>query len=123
MTSANTGAGIQTYKNIDVDESEDDIKTAPGTIYWIVAINTTDAPIFLKFYNATAANVTVGTTVPVLTFPVPANASSDGAGFVLSVPKGMVFDTAMSLAATTGVADSDTGAPGANALIVNLGYE
>lgn len=122
LSGARTAGGTTPYKNIDVDETEDEVKGSAGQVYWIHAINTTAAPLYLKFYNATAANVTVGTTTPVLTLPVPGNADSDGAGFTLSIPNGIAFGTAITIAATTGVADNDTGAPGANALIVNLGY-
>ena len=122
LSGTRISGGTTPYKNLDVDESEDEVKAAAGQIYWIHAINTTVALLYLKIYNDTAANVIVGTTVPTLTFPVPANADSDGAGFTLSVPNGIAFSTAITIAGTTGVADADTGAPGANALIVNMGY-
>jgi hypothetical protein len=35
---------------------------------------------------------------------------------------GLRFSTAITAAATTGVADSDTGAPGANEVVVVIGY-
>ena len=114
--------GTTLYKNIDVDESEDQIKATAGRVYWIHVINLSAAVLYLKFYNKTAANVTVGTTVPDLTFPVPSNGGTDGAGFVLPIPNGIVFNTAITIAATTGIADNDAGAPGANEVIVNLGY-
>ncbi len=60
--------------------------------------------------------------MPDLTFPVPSNGGTDGAGFVLPIPNGIVFNTAITIACTTGVADGDSGAPGANEMIVNLGY-
>jgi len=122
LSGARTSGGTTPYKNIDVDETEDEVKGTAGQVYWVHAINTTTAPLYLKLYNATAASVSVGTTTPVLTFPVPANADSDGAGFALSIPNGIAFSTAITVAATTGVADNDTGAPGANALVVNMGY-
>lgn len=117
-----TSGGMTIFRSIDIDESEEEIKASAGQVFSISAFNTTAAPLYLKFYNATAANVTVGTTTPVLTFPVPANADSDGAGFTLSIPNGVAFSTAITIAATTAVGDADTGAPGDNALIVNLGY-
>ena len=122
LSGARTSGGTTLYKNIDVDETEDAVKASAGQVYWIHAINLTAAPLYLKFYNATVANVVVGTTVPDLTFPVPANADSDGAGFTLSIPNGIAFGTAITIAGTTGVADNDSGAPSANALVVNLGY-
>lgn len=110
------------YKNIDVDESEDQIKASAGHIYWIHCMNLSAAVLYLKFYDATAANVTVGTTVPDLTFPIPTQGDTNGAGFAISIPNGITFDTAITVAATTGVADNDSGAPGANTVILNLGY-
>ncbi len=110
------------YKNIDVDESEDQIKASAGQVYWIHCINLSAAVKYLKFYNATAASVTVGTTVPDLTFPIPTQGDTNGAGFVLTIPNGITFDTAITVAATTGVADNDSGAPGANEVILSLGY-
>jgi hypothetical protein len=115
-------ASTTLYKNIDVDESEDQIKASLGQIYWIHAINLSAAVKYLKFYNATAASVVVGTTVPDLTFPIPTQGDTNGAGFVLAIPNGIAFDTAITVAATTGIADNDAGAPGANEVILNLGY-
>lgn len=117
-----TVGGMSVYRSLDLDETEEDVKTSAGTLYWIHAVNVTASPIYLKFYNAAAASVTVGTTAPVLTFPVPSQGTTGGAGFVLNVPQGIAFSTAICMAATTGVADSDTAGPATNALIVNVGY-
>ena len=122
ISGARTSGGTTLYRSIDLDETEEEVKATGGQIYWIHAVNLTATILFLKVYNATAANVTVGTTTPVLTFPVPSQGTTGGAGFVLVVPNGIVFSTAITIAATTGVADADTGAPAANACVVNLGY-
>ena len=114
--------GMTIFRSIDLDESEEEIKATAGQIFSISAFNRTAAPLYLKFYNLTAANTTVGTSTPVLTFVVPANADSDGAGFIWNNTIGFAFSTAISAAVTTGVADNDTGAPGANDCIVNVGY-
>lgn len=108
--------------NLDVDESEDAVKASAGALYFIHAMNLTSAILYLKFYNATVANVTVGTTAPVLSFPVPTLGDTNGAGFCLSIPTGITFSTAITVACTTGLANSDTGAPAANAMVINLGY-
>lgn len=124
----NVGIGVRTsggatpFYNLDVDESEDAIKATAGQLYEIYCNNTTAAQIFVKLYNATTANVTVGTTTPVMVIPVPGNADSDGAGVVRQWPMGLAFDTAITIAATTGAADNDTGAPGAGAIIVSGAY-
>ena len=122
ISGARTSGGTTIFRSIDLDETEEEVKATAGQVYWIHAINLKATPLYLKFYNATAANVTVGTTTPVLTFPVPSQGSTNGAGFNLAVPNGIAFGTAITVAATTGVADNDTGAPGANECIVNLGF-
>jgi len=123
ISGARTSGGTTLYKNIDVDESEDQIKGTAGQVYWIAAFNLATAVRYLKFYNATAASVTVGSTTPDLTFPIPTqNASANGAGFVLSIPNGIAFSTAITIAATTGVADDNSGAPGTNEVVVSIGY-
>jgi hypothetical protein len=115
-----TSGGLSIHKSIDLDESEEEVKATAGQVYAILAFNRTAAPLYMKFYNATAANVIVGTTVPDMTLVVPANADSDGAGFVLAIPQGIAFGTAICIAATTAVADADAGAPGANDLVVTV---
>jgi len=121
ISGARTSGGSTPYKNLDVDETEDQVKATAGQIYWIHAMNTGATPNYLKIYNATAATVVVGTTVPDLTFLVPANADSDGAGFTLAIPNGIAFGTAITIAATLNAADADATAP-TGTIIVNLGY-
>lgn len=119
--SANGGLSI--FRSLDLDESEEDVKTSAGTVYSVWVTNTATSTRFLKFYNATAANVTVGTTTPVITIGIPGNSSDDISGNFSSGGIGIQFSTAISVAATTGVADNDTGAPGANEVIVNIFYK
>jgi hypothetical protein len=115
--------GVTPYYNLDVDETEDQIKATAGKLFWVHAINLANAKRYLKFYNATAANVTVGTTTPVLSLPIPTMGDTNGAGFTINFgAMGVQFDTAITVAATTGFADNDTGAPGGNEIIINLGY-
>ena len=117
-----TTGGMTIFRSLDLDETEEEVKATAGQVFSITAFNSTAAPLFLKFYNLTAANTTVGTSTPVLTFMVPANADSDGAGFVWNNTIGYAFGTAISVAVTTAIADADVGAPGANACSVNIGY-
>jgi len=122
ISGARTSGGTTLYKNIDVDESEDEIKGTAGQVYWIHCMNLKASVLYLKFYNATAANVTVGTTVPDLTFPIPTQGDTNGAGFTITIPNGIAFGTAITIACTTGVADNDSGAPGVNECVCNIGY-
>ena len=114
--------GCSIFRSIDLDESEEEVKGSAGTVYGCWFSNLATSTRFLKFYNATAASVTVGTTTPVLTLALPGNSSDDVSG-VFSLPQGIDFSTAITVAATTGVADNDTGAPGANEVLINVFYK
>ena len=117
-----TAGGLSIFRSLDLDETEEDVKTAAGCVYGMWVTNTATTTRFVKFYNATAANVTVGTTTPVITIGIPGNTSDDVSG-LFSSTHGIMFDTAICAAATTGVADNDTGAPGANEVIINIFYK
>jgi hypothetical protein len=122
LSGARTSGGTTIFRSIDLDESEEEIKATAGQVYWIHAMNLSASTLYLKLYNATAATVVVGTTTPVMTLPLATQGDTNGAGFTLSIPNGIAFGTAITAACTTGIADNDTGAPGANTCVVNLGY-
>ena len=108
--------GTSTYKNLSVLNVDNSIKASAGNVYSLTAYNAAASIRYLKFYNA--ATVTVGTTVPVSTIPLPPGLTTAfNAGAV-----GMYFNTQVHCAATTGFADTDTGAPTANDVILNLVY-
>lgn len=112
-----TSGGCSVNKNLDVDESEDAVKESAGQVYGYFFANLATATRYLKFYNATPANVTVGTTEPVMTFPLPKESSGH-----ISFACPIAFSTAITIAATTGLADNNTGAPGANEIVTNVLY-
>lgn len=112
-----TGEGLTIFRSLDLDETEEEIKATAGKLYGYYFFNAATATRYLKFYNATAANVTVGTTTPVLTLPLPTGVAGH-VEFSLGIP----FSTAITAAATTGLADNDTGTPGANEIIINVFY-
>lgn len=115
--------GHSPFKSLDLDESEEEIKGSGGKLFWIHVINLAATKRYLKIYNNTAAGTTVGTTVPDLTFPIPTLADTNGAGFCLNFgDHGIALGTGITVAATTGFADNDAGAPGANEVILNAGY-
>jgi len=120
ISGARTSGGTTFYRNIDVDETEDSVKASAGQVYWIQCTNLAASVIYLHFYNATVASVTVGTTTPDLTFAIPTQGDANGAGFVLTIPNGIAFGTAITVAATTTVGGS-TG-PAANEVLLNIGY-
>lgn len=122
ISGARTSGGTTSFRSLDVDETEDEVKSSGGQVYWIHAMNLTAAVLYLKFYNAAAASVTVGTTTPVHTFPIPTLGDTNGAGFNFSVPNGIAFSTGITIACTTGILDNSTTGPAANGCVVNLGY-
>jgi len=117
LTPTTTG-GCTIFRSLDLDESEEEIKATTGNLYGYFFGNVATSVRYLKFYNATAASVTVGSTTPILTFPLPASSSGH-----IAFPYPVGFATALSAAVTTGVADADTGAPAANDVILNVFYK
>ena len=109
--------GATIYRTIDLDESEEEVKATAGVVYSMYLYNAATAKRYVKFYNATAANVTVGTTTPGAVYVLAADQ-----GIALSFPHGMAFSTAITFAAVTGIADNSTGAPGANEVVAVLTY-
>ena len=91
------------------------IKGTAGQLGMIMCFNNAAATTYFQVFNVAQANVTVGTTLPTLSFPVAAGAS---AGFALPLV-GMQFSTAMSIAATTTATGNS--APG-TAADCNVGF-
>jgi hypothetical protein len=117
-----TSGGLTIFRSLDLDETEEEVKATAGQLYGIWFTNQATSVRWLKLYNATAANVTVGTTTPVITIGLPGNSTDKISGALLGGDLGIAFSTAITVAATTGVADNDTGAPSANDVIVNIFY-
>lgn len=106
------------FRSLDLNATDVDVKTTRGRVYGWFLQNTSAGVRYFKLYNATAANVTVGSTTPVMTIGLPAGASAN----VMS-PIGILFTTAISAACVTGVADSSAVAPGANECVANIFYK
>lgn len=115
---ATAAAGLTIFRSLDLDETEEEVKATAGVVYTILIDNRSASARYVKFYNATAANVTVGTTTPVMTLTMEGSQ-----GLALSIPQGIAFATAITVAATTGVADADTGAPSANDVVIHVLYK
>lgn len=81
------------------------VKGAAGQVVTVVAINTTATIYYLKFYDIASAP-TCSTGVK-LTFPVPANNSSTGGGFVISIPEAASFLNGIGICLVGGIADND----------------
>ena len=118
-----TTGGLTPFKSIDLDETEEAVKASAGQIYGFHVMNLASAKRYLKLYDATVATVVVGTTVPDITIPLPTQGDTNGAGFTWTIPEGIAFATAITAAATTGIADNDSGAPGANEVVITILYK
>lgn len=116
--------GADTFRSIDLDESEEQVKGSGGVLYGGIVLNMSASVRYMKFYDAPAAAVTVGTTTPLMTIPIPTNGDTNGSGWTPTLPIcGVGFDNGITVAVTTGLADNDTGAPGANEIVVVLWYK
>ena len=93
------------------------VKATAGTLYTLAVSNSGAAAAFLKLYNLAVAP-TVGTSVPVLTIPVPLS----GVVSLTLGETGHRFATGIALAITNLVADSDTTAVAAAQVKVALDY-
>jgi hypothetical protein len=117
----NTGVnGTTAYRLISLASTNANvIKASGGNLYSIIAIGLTSTVRFLKLYNkATAPNV--GTDVPIMTIPVPAN--TQGAGISIPFSMGVNFPLGIGIAITSGSADNNSVAVGAGDVIINLTY-
>lgn len=120
LSGARISGGTTPFRDIDADEAAIEISDTQAQLYWVHCMNLTAAVLYLHFYNVADTGVTVGTTTPTLTFAIPTQGDTNGAGFALSVPNGIAFGTALSAAVTTTVGGS--AGPAANGCILNVGY-
>lgn len=112
-----TSGGLSIFRTLDADETEEAVKAAAGQVFGWYLYNDGATEVYVKLYDASVATVVVGTTTPVMTIPVPPGSAAN----VVS-PIGIAFATAITIAATTGVADNDTTAPAANQVVANIFY-
>lgn len=104
-----------TYRNINVGTTGAVVAANPACIYEYYFYNSGAAKAYVKLYNKATAGTSSDT--PLRTYCIGA---AQGAN--LYMDKGIEFPLGISIRATTGVADNDTGAPGANEVTVNIGY-
>lgn len=109
--------GLSIATDIDLDETELEIKATAGQLFGWYIYNDGAAEVYVKLYNATAANVTVGTTVPVMTIGIPAGSAAN-----VEFTNGIAFSTAICAAATSVATTADTTAPAANQVVANFLY-
>ncbi len=116
-SAATTAVGFSQYRNIALSNADQQIKSSAGKVYsWYFKNPHATDTAWIHFYNATAANVTVGTTVPVWSIEVKAGMSVEA---YLTIPIQMA--TAITIAATTSADHAVSTAP-STALIGFVGY-
>ena len=116
--------GLSIFRSLDLDETEEEVKATAGCLYKLRITNFATSTRYVKLYNATAANTTVGTTTPIDTIVVPPGSSTQPTVLTENFGGvGVAFATALSMAATTALADNDSGAPGANDVVVTAYYK
>ena len=97
------------------------ITSKHAIVYSIDAFNNSTTLAYLKLYNSSSA--TCGSGTPQARYMIPFGASSAGGGFNLSNINGDAYVNGLTACITTGIADNDTGAPAANAYIVNIHWK
>jgi hypothetical protein len=114
--SASVG-GQTLFRNVALSNTDVAIKATAGRVYsWYFKNPDASATAWVHFYNATIANVVVGTTVPVWSVEVPAGIAKE---IAFTIP--MTFATAITLAATTSYDHTVSTAP-TTALVAFVGY-
>ena len=111
-----TAGGLTPIQLLDLDETDRTVKAGAGVLYgWFLANTHATLWRYVKLYNALIAGVTVGTTTPVMTIPLPPSSAAN-----VPWPTGIAFSAGITAACTTAAAVSDTGAPGTNDVHANF---
>lgn len=112
-----TGGSTSSHTMSAASTNATSLKASAGLLYGFSISNANTSARYFKLYNKASAP-TVGTDTPVSTIQVPGSAT-----VIRAYPVGLVFGTGIAWATTTGIADSDTGAVGANDLSIDLDYK
>lgn len=115
MNDLNGTGPLKTYRNLDVQVTGSIVKANAGAIFDLSVSNSNAAARYLKVYDKATAPTASDT--PIRTYYLPPLSLTP-----VPVSDGIKFDFGISLRASTGVADADTGAPTANDVVVNIGY-
>jgi hypothetical protein len=105
------------YRSTNVGTTGVVAKSRPGVVKGWQATNVGAAARFIKLYDRSVAP-TIGTHTPLMTIAIPSGTATIG-----DFGYGIWFSSGISVGATTGLADTDTGAPTAGDVILNLFYK
>ena len=117
---AQSNPGFAIYRNTGQYNAPVTLSSGAKAVYGYTFINVNTTPVYLKFYNSGTSTV-VGTTQPQATIMIPAG---DGTtpGAVYCAPGSVswqYFQNALTVAAVTGIADSNNTSP-ATAIYVEI---
>lgn len=99
----------------DVGAGKTQLSAVRTGVVTIELVNTTGSVAWVQVFNALAANVTLGSTVPLFSIPLAATNGFDTLDFG---PNAMDFDTGLTLGATTAVAGGTPAGAGVYAQVV-----
>ena len=109
-----------TYKiteDTDLDQvGVEHLTGGSATLHHIEIIQPNNEKVYVKLYNS--ADITVGTTAPVLVLLVPA--AGAGTRYAMEIPGGLVFSTGISWACTQTAGVGGTTAPTGSAITVRM---
>lgn len=92
-------------------------------IYQVDTFNNSTTLAYIKLYNGAAGTCGQTSPAPVWRGMIPYGTSSSGGGFTLPNVNGDAYPGGAWMCVTTGIADSDTGAPAATTYIINVHYK
>lgn len=95
------------------------VSASPGKFGGCVLINLNSAPAYLQVFDQGAgSNVSLGSTAPTFSIPIPANGTSaNGAAIVVPLDVGLKINNGIKVAATTALAGGATVATGLSGFI------
>lgn len=107
---------IQTYRNLSLGTGSNSVKQGETQLFGILGFNSGSAENYVKIYNV-SGTVDPNVHTPVLTFPIAA-ASNIGEQFIYGIP----LNSGLNVRASTLIADTASGNPATNSVVVNLLY-
>lgn len=118
LAASATQAGTTPYKNTALSNTKQEVKDTSGRLYGWHVFNPGATTTYVQCFDLDADDVTVGTTAPTFVLAIPSIATAP-VGLDSHLPTPVAFANALTIAATTGAANST--AP-ATALVTNLFY-
>ena len=112
-----TGGSTPNHAMSAASTNATSLKASAGQVYGLTLSNAAASARYFKIYNKATAP-TVGTDTPISTIQIPANGTA-----IRVYPVGLALGTGIAYACTTGIADTDTGATGANEVSMDVDYK